>query len=100
MTPKDDLVQRRAIAATKFRHLIIALIAIGVAMVGAALLYLDSYSIMSPALVVTVVPGVFVSVVLGGGLMAAGFYSSDSGIDETVADVARGDSDGDGEARG
>ncbi len=55
-------------------------------MVAAALIYLASWGSLTATLVVTVTFGVFVSIVLGGGLMAAGFFSSDSGHDDLVAE--------------
>ncbi len=56
-------------------------------MVAAALIYLHASGSMSATLVVTVVLGVFVSIVLGGGLMAMGFYSANSGVDDAVANA-------------
>ncbi len=76
---------RIAAARSEFRRLILWLAAAGVAMVVAATLYLDSYGLATPGVVVVVGIAVLLSVMLGGGLMAVGFYSSDSGIDENVA---------------
>lgn len=79
--------KRRALARRGFQRSIIYLVIAGAAMVVAAMLYLASSGAMTGTLVFTVTAGVFVSVVLGGGLMAVGFYSSSSGYDEEVADL-------------
>ena len=75
-------------ARVKFTRLIAGLVAAGIAMVVAALFYLNSSGPLTAPLVVTVTLGVFLSIVLGGGLMAAGFYSSDSGHDDEVANAS------------
>lgn len=77
--------QRRVLAKAGFRRLLIYLVIAGVLMVAGAITYLASYGELTATLVFTVTVGVFVSVVLGGGLMAAGFFSSDSGHDDEVA---------------
>lgn len=81
----SDIRAKQHAALAKYRRLLVFLAIAGVAVTAAALLYLGSYGPLSATLVVTVVFGVFVSMLLGGGLMATGFYSSDSGIDEDVA---------------
>lgn len=81
----DKQAGRQGAAYVRFRRLLIYLAITGAAMVAAALLYLDRSGPMTTTLVVTVVLGVFVSILLGGGLMATGFYSSESGTDEDVA---------------
>lgn len=77
--------ERRRNAMRNFRRLIFYLVVAGVAMVVAALLYLARSGPLTGTLVFTATAGVFVSIVLGGGLMAAGFFSSNSGVDEEVA---------------
>lgn len=89
-TGKRDMPSsRRKQALTSFRRAIGYLVVAGVAMVAAALIYLASYGPLSATLVTVVIFGVFVSVVLGGGLMAAGFFSADSGHDDDVAESTR-----------
>ena len=83
---------RSAAARAGFRRQIAYLVVTGVVTVAATLFYLHASGSMSPTLVVTSVLGVFVSIVLGGGLMAMGFYSANSGIDDTVA-AARPEAD-------
>ena len=78
----------RTTAMASFKRLMIYLVVAGVLMVTAALFYLASYGKLTSVLVITVSVGVFVSIVLGGGLMAAGFFSSSSGYDEEVGDAA------------
>lgn len=79
----DDAPMRRARAS--FWRLITYLGVSGVAMAVAALYYLSLYGPLTPTLVITTTVGVIVSIVLGGGLMAAGFLSSNSGHDQRAA---------------
>jgi flagellar basal body-associated protein FliL len=72
-------------AKASFWRLIIYLAVAGVLMVAAALYYFSLYGPLTPSLVITITIGVFVSIMLGGGLMAAGFLSSNSGHDERAA---------------
>ncbi len=84
MTISNDDARTRK-ARTSFWRLIVYLGIAGVAMVVAALYYLSLYGPLTPTLVLTTGVGVFVSILLGGGLMAAGFLSSNSGHDERAA---------------
>ncbi len=68
-----------------FWRLIACLVIAGVLMAAAAIWYLSTYGPLTPTLVVTTVFGVTVSIILGGGLMAMGFLSSNSGHDERAA---------------
>ncbi|QXQ07607.1 hypothetical protein KX816_06195 [Sphingosinicellaceae bacterium] len=79
---------RIAAAKSGFRRLIVYLAIAGVGMVIASTLYLASYGLATPGVVVVVGIAEMLAVLLGGGLMAMGFYSSDSGLDETVAGAA------------
>ncbi len=88
----DSMAARRRIALRDFKRLMIYLVIVGLVMVAAAILYLVHDGPLTGTLVFTTTAGVFVSVVLGGGLMAAGFFSSASGVDEEVA--AAGDQRG------
>lgn len=81
--PTDD--GRTLKARASFWRLIVYLVIAGVGMVAAALYYLSTYGPLTPTLVLTTSIGVFISIVLGGGLMAAGFLSSNSGHDERAA---------------
>jgi hypothetical protein len=72
-------------ARTNFWRLIVYLAVAGAAMVVAAIYYLSLYGPLTPTLVLTTSVGVFISILLGGGLMAAGFLSSNSGHDERAA---------------
>lgn len=81
--PTDDPWTRKA--RTGFWRLIAYLGIAGVAMVAAALCNLSLDGPLTPTMVLTTGIGVFVSVLLGGGLMAAGFLSSNSGHDERAA---------------
>ena len=72
-------------ARRSFWRLIVYIGIAAVLMVAAALYYLSLYGPLTPTLVVTTGIGVFISILLGGGLMAAGFLSSNSGHDERAA---------------
>lgn len=72
-------------ARASFWRLIAYLAVAGVAMVAAALYYLSLYGPLTLTLVLATSVGVFISILLGGGLMAAGFLSSNSGHDELAA---------------
>lgn len=80
---KDDV--RASTARASFWRLIVYLCIAGVVMVAAALFYLSLYGPLSLTLVLTTSVAVFISILLGGGLMAAGFLSSNSGHDERAA---------------
>jgi len=85
MTISSDDGVRTSNARASFWRLIGYLGVAGVAMVAAALYYLSLYGPLTPTLVLTTSVGVFISILLGGGLMAAGFLSSNSGHDERAA---------------
>lgn len=58
-------------------------------MVVAALLYLMATGDLTADMVIATVLGVFFSVLLGAGLMAASYFSSKSGHDRDVSEAAR-----------
>ena len=76
---------RSSRAWSSFWRLIVYLGVAGVVMVAAALTYLSLNGPLTTALVLATSGGVFISIVLGGGLMAAGFLSSSTGHDDRVA---------------
>jgi len=80
---QDDA--RTQSARSSFWRLIVYLGIAGVVMASAALYYLSLYGQLTATLVVATSAGVFISILLGGGLMAAGFLSSNSGHDERAA---------------
>lgn len=76
-------MERRKLAMASFKRRIIWLGIVGVVMVAGALWYLSlGGGPVSIHVVAAVIFGVFISVVLGGGLMAAGFFSSRGGYDD------------------
>lgn len=87
MNATDDTT-RGSRARISFWRLILCLGVVGSLMVAAALYYLSLYGPLTATLVATTTIGVFVSIVLGGGLMAAGFLSSNSGHDERASGAA------------
>ncbi len=78
-----------AAARTRFKRLIAVLAIAGIVMVSAALYYLSTYGPLTTTLVIAVAAGVFVSILLGGGLMAVAFYSAKTGHDDAVRDFGR-----------
>ena len=63
------------------------IVVVAVLMVGGALFYLHLTGDLSPHMVVATVLGVFFSVLLGAGLMAASYFSDKSGHDRDVRDA-------------
>ena len=78
-------------ALREFRRMAGWIVGIGVAMAAGAMLYLYLTGEMYLHMVVATLIGVFLSVVLGCGLMAASFFSDKSGHDRSVMDATRGD---------
>lgn len=78
-------------ALREFQRMAGWIVAIGIAMAAAAMLYLYLTGEMHLHMVIATLAGVFLSVVLGCGLMAASFFSDKSGHDRSVADATRGD---------
>ena len=68
-------------ALVAFKRLIFWLVVAGTMMSIAAILYLSRSGPLIGTWVFTVIIGVFVSIVLGGGLMALGFFSANGGHD-------------------
>nr|WP_294851701.1 hypothetical protein [uncultured Sphingomonas sp.] len=65
------------------------IIGIGVLMAIGAIIYLAATGDLYFHMVVATLGGVFISVVLGCGLMAASFFSDKSGHDQIVTDATR-----------
>jgi len=65
------------------------IVVIGVAMTAGAIVYLAFTGDLEFHMVVATVGGVFLSVVLGCGLMAASFLSDKSGHDQSVSDATK-----------
>ncbi len=78
-------------AREDFRRMMKWIVVIAVVMVGAALLYLHLTGDLSPHMVIATVLGVFFSVLLGAGLMAASYFSDKSGHDRDVRDATAPD---------
>jgi ABC-type Mn2+/Zn2+ transport system permease subunit len=82
---------QRQRARADFRRMMIWSIVAAVAMVAAAMIYLSATGDLTPDMIIATVLGVFFSVLLGAGLMAASYFSAKSGHDREVADAARTD---------
>ena len=76
-------------AHSDFRRMMKWAVVAAVLMVAAALLYLSASGDLTPDMVIATVAGVFLSVLLGAGLMAASYFSAKSGHDRDVSDAAR-----------
>ena len=79
----------RQSARADFRRMMIWVVIAAIGMVAAALLYLAASGDLTPDMVIATVAGVFLSVLLGAGLMAASYFSAKSGHDRDVNDAAR-----------
>jgi len=80
----------RAQAAAEFRRVMMWIVLIGVAATILALVYLGATGELYPSIVISVIAGVFISVLLGCGLFAAAFFSDKSGHDQDVTDSTKG----------
>ena len=76
-------------ARADFRRMMKWILLAAVVMVVGALAYLAASGDLTSDMVIATVLGVFVSVLLGSGLMAAAYFSDKSGHDRDVSDAAR-----------
>jgi hypothetical protein len=76
-------------ARADFRRMMKWILLAAVVMVAGALAYLAASGDLTSDMVIATVLGVFVSVLLGSGLMAAAYFSDKSGHDRDVNDAAR-----------
>ena len=76
-------------ARADFRRMMKWILLAAVVMVAGALAYLAASGDLTGDMVIATVLGVFVSVLLGSGLMAAAYFSDKSGHDRDVKDAAR-----------
>ena len=76
-------------AASDFRRTIILICVAGVLMAAGALWYTSLFLPLTIVVVSATVGGVFLSVLLGCGLFALGFYSDKSGHDDRVNKATR-----------
>ena len=87
------MVTNRQRAIAEFKRIMKWIAGIAVLMVIGALVYLYLYSTLDVSTVIAVTFGVFFSVLLGCGLFAAAFFSSNSGYDQDVTDITRSERD-------
>ena len=78
---------QRETARADFLRMMKWIVVAAVAMVVAALLYLNATGDLTRDMVIATVIGVFLSVLLGSGLMAASYFSDKSGHDRDVRDA-------------
>jgi hypothetical protein len=76
-------------ALAEFKRIMKWIAGIAVLMVAGALTYLHFTSSLDTSTVIATTFGVFFSVLLGCGLFAAAFFSSNSGYDQNVTDVTK-----------
>lgn len=81
------MADERQKARSEFRRMMMWAILVAALMVGAALAYLHVTGDLTPDMIIATVLGVFISVLLGAGLMAASYFSSKSGHDRDVGDA-------------
>jgi len=89
------MADERQQARADFRRMMKWILIAAVLMVVAALLYLVATGDLTRDMVIATVIGVFFSVLLGSGLMAASYFSAKSGHDRDVGDAARRSTDPD-----
>lgn len=73
----------------ELRRLLVWVVVAAVVMVAGALLYLSVTGDLTVAMIFATIFGAFVSVLLGGGLMAAMFFSNNSGHDQNITDATK-----------
>ena len=78
-------------AREDFQRMLKWIVVVAVATVAAALLYLHLTGELSLHMVIATIVGVFFSVLLGAGLMAASYFSDKSGHDRDVRDATAHD---------
>ena len=78
----------RQSARADFRRMMKWAVVAAVVMVVAAMVYLRTTGDLTPDMIIATVLGVFLSVLLGAGLMAASYFSAKSGHDRDVSDAA------------
>jgi lipopolysaccharide export LptBFGC system permease protein LptF len=86
-----NVLENRQAARAEFLRMMKWILVAAVAMVAAALLYLNASGDLTANLVIATILGVFFSVLLGCGLFAAAFFSDKSGHDQDVTDATRSD---------
>jgi hypothetical protein len=79
----------RQAALAEFKRIMKWIAVIALLMVAGALTYLYFTSTLDASTVIATTLGVFFSVLLGCGLFAAAFFSSNSGYDQNVSDVTK-----------
>ena len=88
------MIEVREKALREFKRMVTWIVGIGVLMAVGAIVYLALSGDLYLHMVIATLGGVFFSVVLGCGLMAAGFFSDKSGHDQSVTDATTHEKDG------
>ena len=83
------MANNRQTALADFKRIMKLIAVTAVLMVLGALGYLRLFGSLDTDTVIATTLGVFFSVLLGGGLFAAAFFSDKSGLDQQVTDAAR-----------
>ena len=81
------MTDQREKAKREFKRMVSWIVGIGVVMAAGAIIYLALSGDLHLHMVIATLGGVFFSVLLGCGLMAAAFFSDKSGHDQNVTDA-------------
>ena len=83
------MADNRKQAMAEFRRMMKWIVLVAVLMVIGALSYLAATGDLTVNMVIATMIGVFFSVLLGCGLLAAAFFSDKSGLDQGVTDATK-----------
>ena len=81
------MTEQREKAGREFKRMVAWIVGIGVVMAAGAIAYLAVSGDLHLHMVIATLVGVFFSILLGCGLMAAAFFSDKSGHDQNVTDA-------------
>ena len=83
------MANSRKQATAEFRRMMKWIILVAVLMVIGALAYLGATGDLTTSMVIATMGGVFFSVLLGCGLLAAAFFSDKSGLDQRITNATK-----------
>jgi hypothetical protein len=83
------MADNRKQAMAEFRRMMKWIVLVAILMVIGALIYLAATGDLDASMVIATMLGVFLSVLLGCGLLAAAFFSDKSGHDQRITDATK-----------
>jgi len=83
------MTQERESALREFKRMVGWIVGVAIVMAAGAIIYLALTGDLYLHMVVATLGGVFISVLLGCGLMAAAFFSEKSGHDQSIVDATK-----------